>query len=353
MEVELEELRRQVQSLRGENERLHQQQASQAMGAAGPSTVNVLPAPSPIVERVVYVPRERRGRMFSGRGEDNVFEWVEEIQACLRVRHLPLTEQTLFIFDHLEGPAKNEIKYRPREERETPEQVFSILKELYGCPQSYIALQQNFFSRKQLEGESLQEYSHALFALMDKVVQRAPGGMTNSVILLRDQFVEHVLDGGLRRELKRFVRLNPDSTLLDVRKEAIRWVDEGFHYEMRERSHSVPASSALQYRVQGRIDSSGPSEVNVSELTELKRMMRAQQEQLTELTQSLRQLQSQSVGSHPRRLGPIICRRCNQPGHIARNCTLGQTQFRDQQARLSHVNVLPPNGQAENCNPLN
>ncbi|KAA0710593.1 hypothetical protein E1301_Tti015735 [Triplophysa tibetana] len=323
------------------------------MGAAGPSTVNVLPAPSPIVERVVYVPREQRGHMFSGRGEDNVFEWVEEIHSCLRVRHLPLVEQTSFVLDHLEGPAKNEIKYRAREDRETPEQVFSILKELYWSSQSYIALQQNFFSRKQLEGESLQEYSHALFALMDKVVQQAPGGMTNSVVLPRDQFVEHVLDSGLRRELKRFVRLNPDSTLLDVRKEAIRWVEEGFHYEMRERSHSVPTSSALQYRVQGQIDSSGPSDGNVSELTELKRMMRVQQEQLNELTQSLRQIQSQSVGSHPRRLGPIFCRRCNQPGHIARNCTLGQTQFRGQRGRLSHVNVLPPNGQAENCNPLN
>lgn len=222
-----------------------------------------------------------------------------------------------------------------------------------GAHSPILPCSKTFFSRKQLEGESLQEYSHALFALMDKLVQHTPGGMTNAVVLLRDQFVEHVLDSGLRRELKRFVRLDPDSTLLDVRKEAIRWVGEGFHSERRERSHSLPASSVLQYRVQGQIDSSSPSEVNVSELTELKRMMRAQQEQLNELTQSLRQLQSQSVGNRPRQPGPIICRRCNQPGHIARNCLLGQTQFRDQRARLSHGNVVPPNGQAENCNPLN
>jgi len=85
MKVELDELRKQVQSLRGENERLHQQEAAQAAQVVGPSTAIVLPAPSPTVERVFYVSRKRRCRMFSGRREDNLFEWVEEIQACLRV----------------------------------------------------------------------------------------------------------------------------------------------------------------------------------------------------------------------------------------------------------------------------
>lgn len=85
--------------------------------------------------------------------------------------------------------------------------------------------------------------------------------------------MEHVFDSGLRRERKRFVRVNPESTLLDVRKESIWWVDEGFHYEMRETSNSVPVPSALQYRVQGQIGSSGPSEANASELMELKKKL--------------------------------------------------------------------------------
>lgn len=91
--------------------------------------------------------------------------------------------------------------------------------------------------------------------------------------------MEHVFDSGLRWELKR-LNVNPESTLFDVRKEAFRWVDEGFHYEMRERSNSVPAPSALQYSVQGQIGSSGPSDANALELMELKKMIRAQQEQL-------------------------------------------------------------------------
>ncbi len=87
---------------------------------------------------------------------------------------------------------------------------------MYGCPQSYVALQEKLFSRKQLEGESLQEYSHALFRLMNEVLESAPDAMPNSATLLRDQFVEHVIDPALRRALKQSVRAHPHYTSRDL-----------------------------------------------------------------------------------------------------------------------------------------
>lgn len=76
----------------------------------------------------------------------------------------------------------------------------TVLQGLYGYSKSYVSLQEDFFSRKQLEGESLQEYSHALYCVMEKVVASAPSKMSNSAVLLRDQFVENVNDS-LRRKL--------------------------------------------------------------------------------------------------------------------------------------------------------
>ncbi|XP_073672021.1 uncharacterized protein [Paramisgurnus dabryanus] len=360
MESELEELRRQVQSLQSENEQLQRQASSAAGPSVGISSASdtpvrvsdVVDAPRPMAERIILVPRERRCSIFSGRDDEEVFEWVEEIKSNLRARNLTAREEALFILDHLGGSARCEIKFRPREEREDPERVFSVLKELYGCAHSYISLQKQFFSRKQEEGESLQDFSHALFALMEKVIQCAPDGVPNSPTLLRDQFVEHVLDNSLCRELKRHVRLHPQSTILDVRKEAIRWVDEGFRPETRERSYSVP-SLATQYRVQGHSVPSRGQE-NQSELAELKEMLRAQQEQLNQLTQGLQQLQSQHVFNQSRRVNPIICRRCNQAGHIARNCVLDFRRSTEQQASLSQPgSSLNPNRPTENFNPLN
>lgn len=332
MEAELQELRDLVTELRAENERLKQDQATTSVQAAAPPqsvsgststaspSVDSRPVSDIAPERFLYVPRERKCPMFRGKGGVSILEWIEEVQASLRVRKLTPIDQAYFIFDHLEGEAKHEIKYRPQADRENPTKVLSILQELYGCAESYVALQKDFFSRRQLEGESLQEYSHALFGLMEKVLKAAPDAVPNSAVLLRDQFVEHVNDPDLRRALKQVVRDKPDATLLHVRAEAIRWEREGMPLEGRPRSFSVPSICATQT---ANLPAGGgvmprPS----SELTEVKTMLKRQQEQLDKLTESVSLLQNlrrpQSTPSNYS--GPVICRRCQQPGHYARTC---------------------------------
>lgn len=53
-------------------------------------------------------------------------------------RHLPLREQTFFIFNHLEGEARKEIRYCSRVEREDPARILTILTELYGHVQPFV-----------------------------------------------------------------------------------------------------------------------------------------------------------------------------------------------------------------------
>ncbi|KAL6490489.1 hypothetical protein MHYP_G00008340 [Metynnis hypsauchen] len=230
MASELEELRDLVRQLKADNERLLQEQAAVQSGE-GPSNARSDPL-EPVgirapPERLLYIPRERKCPVFRGRTSISVEEWVDEVQASIRARHLGPLDQAYFMLDHLEGEAKDEIKYRPRAEREDPHKILSILRELYGCSKSYVALQESFFSRKQLDGESLQEYSHALLALMDRIQNCASNVVPNSDVLVRDQFVEHVNDSALCRELKRLVRLTPTLSMLQVRTEAIRWEQEG------------------------------------------------------------------------------------------------------------------------------
>lgn len=97
--------------------------------------------------------------MFNGRTGLGITEWVEEVKACMRARHLAAAEQALFIFDHLEAEAKEEIRFCSSADRRDPAKVLAILNKLYECDQSYIVLQQVFFSRRPLEGETLQEFS--------------------------------------------------------------------------------------------------------------------------------------------------------------------------------------------------
>ncbi|XP_023815430.1 uncharacterized protein LOC110015877 [Oryzias latipes] len=316
MEGQVQDLTDLVSRLQAENERLRQQQAAASGPGAAPATLAGPSTNPPVVERLLYVPRDRKCPMFRGRTGIGLTEWLEEVQACMRTRHLSVADQAFFLFDHLEGEARDEIKYRPGSDREDPARVIAVLQELYGCTDSYVALQEAFFSRRQQEGETLHEYSLALMSLMASVKGAAPSGVPNAEILLRDQFVEQVFDCALRRELKQFVRRQPTATLLEVRGEAMQWEREGLPGGVRSRSYSVPSVPGFQCGVGGSSQSVPP----VSELSEIKEMLRLQQEQILQMSQDLLRLQNPSQASRPPRRGPIICRRCQQPGHFAQDC---------------------------------
>ena len=106
---------------------------------------------------------------------------------------------------------------------------------------------------------------------------------------------------------------------MEVRAEAIRWQREGLPGGVRERSHSLPAAYGLQYGVQSSPRPPIPT-VQSSELGELKELLKRQQEQLNQLTQTVALLQAPPLLPCPSRADPVICRRCHQPGHFAREC---------------------------------
>ncbi len=168
-------------------------------------------------------------------------------------------------------------------------------------------------------GETLLEFSLALMGLLEKVKQQSPNEMPNADILLRDQFVEYVLDSTLRRELKQLVRRQSSVTLLELRKDAIRWELEGRPGGVRSRSHSVPLAHGFQYGVQGGASSSGDSSQQ-SEVSELREMLKNQQEQLTQLAKNVALLHESPRSARVIHNDSIVCRRCQKRGHFAREC---------------------------------
>lgn len=324
----MQQLKELVLQLRADNERLRQERAAPLEGSGGAASTSSAPGSytlsagvsTAVTERLIVVPRDRKCPMFNGKTGMGIAEWVEEIQACVCARHLSVADQALYIFDHLEGEAREEIRFRSSAERGDPARVLAILQELYGCAQSYVTLQQAFFSRHQLEGETLHEFSLALMALMAQVKQRAPDGMPNADVLLRDQFIEHVLDSSLRRELKQLVRRRPTATLLELRSEAIRWEREGLPGGARGRSSSLPSAYGLLYGVQGQIQPAANVSSQGPGFSELMDLLKRQQDQLNQLTQTVASLQAPRSQGWTARNGPVICRRCQQPGHFAREC---------------------------------
>lgn len=133
MEGELQELRDLVAQLRADNEKLRQEQTAAVPGLSAMPSISAVPptAPStasvPLTERLVFIPRDRRCPMFRGRTGVGLAEWIEEVQACMRARHVSTTDQAFFWFDHLEGEAREEIKFRPSVEQGDPAKIMSVL----------------------------------------------------------------------------------------------------------------------------------------------------------------------------------------------------------------------------------
>ena len=340
---ELLALREEVQRLRVANEQLTQGRgASLDTGNNTPATSensggftptrNSAPQSvlAPQAERFVYIQRERKCPHFSGsksKSDLSIHDWIENVESCLRDRHMSAREKALFLYDHLEGEAKAEIRFRSLAEREQPNTILTILKELYGSTSSFVSLQKQFFDRKQKEGESLKEFSHSLWALIEDITRAYPNRLTDLDTLVRDQFMEHVRDVSLRRELKSIVRQRPLISFLLLRQEAIKWVEEG----ERPSGQTRAGLHHCGVDVEGSCHALGVGKG--SEFSALQEQFKRQQSQIDNIMQSLSKIEralDQPAGRpfKPNRQftpeGLPICLRCQKPGHVLRQCRQGQ-----------------------------
>lgn len=80
--------------------------------AATPPAVSPSFPDTGLPERFVFIPRDRKCPKFNGRTGIDVNEWVEEVCACMRARHMSTVDQAFFLIDHLEGEAREELIVR-------------------------------------------------------------------------------------------------------------------------------------------------------------------------------------------------------------------------------------------------
>ena len=156
------------------------------------------------VRQVMYVPRERKLKKFTGHPKTDLDQTVEEfiIDARSAISNMSSKDQTDFLLSHLEGAAKSEV--RLRDECKDPESIFNVLTQSFGDNRSRAQLLRQFYDRTQRKGESLRAFSHALMETLDKIMSRGEKGhkvhISDRNIVLRDQFAENVYDLALRRE---------------------------------------------------------------------------------------------------------------------------------------------------------
>ena len=134
-----------------------------------------------------------------------------------------------------------------------------------------------FYARKQVEGESLRDFSHGLMSLLDRALERKANCVPDRDVALRDRFKQKVKDKTLRTYLKQLVRKDSTLTFKDLREEAIQYSEEDRLSNPKVSVHKVAVN-----------DSGDESEV--SEIGKLKEVVAQQQGQIDSLIKSQQEL---------------------------------------------------------------
>ncbi|XP_067309558.1 uncharacterized protein [Pseudorasbora parva] len=281
----------------------------------------------------VYVPRERHISPFTGDSEKDgrtVDEFVEEVERALRARNFTPNDECDFIMALLRGAALEEVRLRSDVDTDTATDILTYLREAFTDRRSSAQLLQDFYSRKQKEGEDIRDFSHALAQALVQITKRAPEAVGDEKIMLRDQFVEGIRDPALRRELRRYVRDKPESSMVEVREEAYLWGWEEPSGRVRTpKSRSGPYGSFSESAHCAEMKAMGHKPDALSKVMDV---VTEQGRQILELTQAVKSLMTQQQragglqGNNARAQlrftedGKPICLKCQEAGHIARNC---------------------------------
>ena len=254
----------------------------------------------------VAAPPTRTLRAFSGRACE-LHDWMED--ARNRLRSVPAVEKLPFLIGHLEGPAREEVRYAPEEEKDSVDKVFTLLLSTFGENRSNAQLKRELYDRRQRNRESVREFSRALLEISEGISDKWQS--KNEMVI--DVFCENLVDVHIKREMKRLVRGQSTISFSALRTEAIRLEEDGMGS-----SHENACVRGIQEPHHTR-----------GEPSPLDRI--AAQLELLATTQSefvslLRLQQQAPVGvvnpdkPEPRSGGAVCCEYCSRRGHTFARC---------------------------------
>ena len=298
----------------------------------------VRPAAVQTVTRTI-IERERVISRFYGDDSAAALEFEDEIKRAWENMAPTDTRRKLeFITSNIGPIVKDEINCMSQADRADPVKVLNHIVKTFGERRSPTELLEVLVTLRQSSGETVRRYSHRCKAAFDDLVrrQKAVAEAPYPESLLTSHFVKSVKDRHLARTLR--AKINETSTAMSfqqIREAAIHWDDEE-----DEVGASVSAISHKPSTYPTTHTPAPPSPIPSSADPELKAMMLAMMERMDKLLEkSVHPSQRPSqhppqFPQHPSSLGApfnpqsgrhrggktLLCFRCNQPGHFAREC---------------------------------
>ena len=161
-------------------------------------------------------------------GDPTLKEWFVDLETYARQLGLTDEEKVSAALDHLTGSAREEVLCCPLKDRNEFVKLRELLRLRFRSPETVQSLNYAFYSREQLEGESLTDFSRSIMRLYDRMETMATDPKEKAALsqlregALKEQFVRGVTDPSVRRELRRLVVDHPKSSFFEMRNLALK-----------------------------------------------------------------------------------------------------------------------------------
>ena len=174
---------------------------------------------------VVNVSKDRKFEKFSGTGNFQI--WHEDMKQYVDTRFKDKELQKVtFVYEHLVGNAKKEVRFRLDITKCTADNVFQVLDSVFGTKQSTTQLLQKFYGRNQLSNQSTEDYAYILIDIMTNLRSKEPKKYQDCEAMMKEKFADGVNNQQLKRELKRLNFDRPELKFWELRDRAIKWMDD-------------------------------------------------------------------------------------------------------------------------------
>ena len=121
------------------------------------------------VNVTVTAPPTRKLRMFNGRTSE-LHYWIGEARSILP--SVSTADRLSFLIAHLEGPAREEARNAPSDEKDCIDKIFTLLVSAFGENRSNVQLKREVYDRVQGSRESVRELSRALLEISEGLTDK-------------------------------------------------------------------------------------------------------------------------------------------------------------------------------------
>ena len=278
------------------------------------------------VPQLVYMARQVDVSTFYGDEPSRADIFVEEVERAWEAQPQLSKKRKLDVIHQNVGPVvRAEISCLDDATRNDPAKLLKKIAHIFGEKRSSSSLLQELLTTTQWAGESTRRFSHRCKIAYDNLTRRQQdlGEDITNIKILRDHFVDGLLDKSTQRYLREKLHTENNVSFVDIRDIAIRWsMDEtpsrnaGVAAAQITQSQQFPSQSQrLPSQSQQPVQIQPPSQDQAPPQSSDSARLDRLEQLVTSLCEEMKASRQRQAPRNQRK-----CFRCGSSSHLVRSC---------------------------------